>query len=148
MVMWYWQKYYAILTPNHTFLVCFGNISGEFSWAGFCILGTASYQNTHSRTKWAWSAAKRYQKGSTMYLLYPNSSTNVAILGQWLDMPRYQDIRTAETASDWPMVNLVMISIHKIIRKMAKQISGVIADPCVFCLQMWIPFSGRECRQA
>ena len=32
--------------------------------------------------------------------------------------------------------------------KMEKRISGVIADPCVFCLQMWILFSDHECPQA
>lgn len=41
-----------------------------------------------------------------------------------------QDINTVATvASDWPTVNLVVV-------KWEKRISGVIAFPCVFCLQM------------
>ena len=66
-----------VFIPNHTFLVCFGGISGEFGRAMVCIFGeTQSSQNTHSKTKRACNAAEVYQKGTIRYLPYPNSSKN------------------------------------------------------------------------
>ena len=57
--------------PNRTFLVRFGDISGEFGWAMVRI--------THGETKRAWYASEPYQKGTIRYLPYPNSPQNLAL---------------------------------------------------------------------
>ena len=68
----------SILIPNRNFLERFDCISSEFGHGSY-FGETQSSQNTHGEPKRAWYAAEAYQKGTVMYLPYPNSAQNLAL---------------------------------------------------------------------
>lgn len=94
-----WQKSISMMfIPNRTFLVSFGGISGEFSWAMVRILAR------RSRAKIPMMASpneldmppkrpKKVRLDIYRAQLWPSDRDIVAISGQSLDIARYQDNR-------------------------------------------------------